>query len=818
MMIEVNQDSFEIRCLVSAEEYFRYESSGYLTLTSSPQNDNNSAEVSNVEDLKWYDSISYAKAEGMTIPSGTSGRDPHGLLTHISKPKLIRILHKAASVNHHGEMQIETWTDSRNMFWIITMKKIADIFASGLDSLCFQYQICDATHLRRSHDRLARVEAFSKGGYFEVNFQTGYAWGNEKALDYLNCEAGYIVQSLQNLEQLIDKGYALQYRKAMHNLQEFDTPVNLFCKLALPNGYHRSCQLKLEVYERSQHGVLYVGGFFEVENDDLLNEYNRLIALVDESPLALLETTLDGALLWGNDAYLKLLGYKFEELAGMGWVRCWKSVPELDAQVESYKTALLDGGVYERKMQIKGGYGKDIIIKYRMSKASLNPTSCYGFMVDVTQEQEMEEQLTKRNQELELALQQCERASRARSNFFTSASHEIRTPLNGILGNACLLKDTGLNEDQQELVKEIVESSGYLAELLGDILELAKIESDIDTRGHGHVVINETRFDLVALFESIVRMFRINLHKDMELSASCVFASDQSQPLQYLFLISDESKLRQIIVNLLSNALKFTDAGKIALKAIVTEVVTETEKKYSLSLTVTDTGLGMDEDLINRVLVDASDNANTSAQMDLSREEQTVGLGLVVCQKIVARLGGQMDVESKYGKGSKVSCQIPVRLCEAQRIITARQSQSDKEQIDNTSVLVVEDNMVNMRLITKMLQKSGYKYDMAYDGESALQLAKSKRYDLVLLDIGLPGISGMEVARSIHVNLPYQLFQRPYIIACTANCMSGDKEAILQSGIDDFIAKPFVKYELDLVLSKYHDKSSLKSLGLENQF
>lgn len=95
---------------------------------------------------------------------------------------------------------------------------------------------------------------------------------------------------------------------------------------------------------------MYVGGFFEVENDDLLNEYNRLIALVDESPLALLETTLDGALLWGNEAYLKLLGYKFEELAGMGWVRCWKSVPELDAQVESYKTALLDGGIYERKM------------------------------------------------------------------------------------------------------------------------------------------------------------------------------------------------------------------------------------------------------------------------------------------------------------------------------------------------------------------------------------------------------------------------------------------------------------------------------------
>lgn len=375
------------------------------------------------------------------------------------------------------------------------------------------------------------------------------------------------------------------------------------------------------------------------------------------------------------------------------------------------------------------------------------------------------ERQAKTNEELVIARDQALAASRAKSEFLANMSHEIRTPLNGVLGMASLLEDLELDLDAREMVDTISSSGETLLRVIDEVLDLAKIEA-------GRMEIERASADLANLVQDVVALYRGHaLSKRIDLSARL---PESPAPL----VLADPLRLRQVLSNLVSNAVKFTEQGRV-------EVALDWEREpagIAVRLTVKDTGVGIPEDRLERIF-DSFSQADGSIQ----RRYGGTGLGLTIAQKIVSLMDGRLSVVSRAGVGTTFTVNLILEPGRASMSVEG----TETEEIDlGLRVLVAEDNKVNVLVVRRLLERCGCQVDVAEDGLRAIAMTSSRSYDLVLMDLQMPYCDGLEATRRIRETEAREGRPRLSIVALTANAMESDRLASAAAGMDGFIAKP----------------------------
>jgi signal transduction histidine kinase len=371
--------------------------------------------------------------------------------------------------------------------------------------------------------------------------------------------------------------------------------------------------------------------------------------------------------------------------------------------------------------------------------------------------------LQENNNELQIAKDKAEKASQARAEFLSTVSHELRTPLNAINGITHLLIEENPKNSQLQYLTSLKFSGDYLLNFINDILEINRVESE-------KIEIESINLNVKQLLDDLHQSFLDVASKN---SNQFILHVDPNIPDN---LIGDPTKLSQIFINLINNALKFTSHGKVAVSA---SVVNTKEDITSILFEISDTGIGIPKDKQANIFESFSQGS-----IEINRKYGGTGLGLAIVKKLVSLIGGEIHLESTEGIGSKFSFVIDFRLGEQMYI--EQKNQYDDAVFHNKKILIVEDNKINQMITKKMLENKQMQCEITESGEDAVQLARTKTYHLILMDVHLPGINGTEATKEIRA-----FNQTIPIIALTAISLNENREMLLSFGMTDVITKPF---------------------------
>jgi signal transduction histidine kinase len=403
-----------------------------------------------------------------------------------------------------------------------------------------------------------------------------------------------------------------------------------------------------------------------------------------------------------------------------------------------------------------------------------------NFLDLYSQKQELKDllnQLEENNKELEIQKEKAEEATRVKAMFLANMSHEIRTPLNGILGISKILEESGLDESQKELADIITTSGENLLNIINDILDFSKIES-------GQIQLENIEFSLSKIIDTIVKLLKFHADKkNIQLSVDI----DKNIPNN---LKGDPYRLNQILTNLVNNAIKFTEKGSVK---IVVEPVNKSDDKVELLFKVIDTGIGISELGIQKLFKEFSQTETST-----TRKYGGTGLGLAICKNLISLMDGEIGVNSKVKKGSEFWFKLKFNYMEKQK----KEKQTANIEIPkDVKILYAEDNPVNQRVTQLLLKKMGVKCDIAANGEKAVEMYQEKDYELILMDMQMPVLDGVESAKKIReIELNNKSEKPVFIVAVTANSFSEDKQKCFEAGMNDFISKPFKESELKKII------------------
>lgn len=383
--------------------------------------------------------------------------------------------------------------------------------------------------------------------------------------------------------------------------------------------------------------------------------------------------------------------------------------------------------------------------------------------------------------ELSHARSRAERAERVKSEFLATMSHEIRTPMTGVMGFADILLEQDLPAPSKSMVKKIKESTRILLRIINGILDISKLEA-------GKMEVENLDFHMPALLGDVISLFEGSGRAPLEFSL--VLTDDFPEAVN-----TDPTRVRQILINLVGNAVKFTKAGRISVEGGLTRTA---NGEPAMRIAVRDTGIGIADDAVDKLFVDFS-----QADFSISRRFEGSGLGLAICKRLVELLGGEIGVESELGKGSTFWFTLPHIAATSQvSPLTETSSVPEKELLTlrTLKILVAEDNEINQMIIAKLLEAFGHDFEMVENGAAAVKAHETREFDLILMDVRMPEVSGPEATRIIR-RMAGNKGQIP-IVALTADAMTENRVGYFDAGMNEVATKPIDRAELAAAINR----------------
>jgi PAS domain S-box-containing protein len=619
--------------------------------------------------------------------------------------------------------------------------------------------------LSESEERFSLAVKAAGGGLWDLEPQTGKTWYSERFKELLGYSGDESEDSFPGWENSLHPDERDAITAKLQNHLDKHAPFNEVCRLRCKSGEYRWYRtMGQALWDNNGQAYRMAGSIVDITEGRIAQDQVRKLSQATEnSPASVVITGKDGTIEYVNPTFCEVTGYSAEEAIGNN-PRVLKSGDLPESFYKNMWQTILSGTTWRGDFINRKKNGEEFWESASISPIKNNEGEITHFVAvkqDITERKHMEKELIQ-------AKQAADEANKAKGDFLANMSHEIRTPMNAVIGMAHLALKTDLSPKQRDYLKKIQSSANALLGIINDILDFSKIEA-------GKMDIETVDFNLEDVMENLANLVTVKAQEKEDLEV--LFNTHWEVPR---FLVGDPLRLGQVLINLSNNAVKFTDSGEIVVSS---ELLEQNEDRITLKFSVRDTGIGLTEEQAGKLF-----QSFTQADTSTTRKYGGTGLGLAISKKLVNMMGGEIWVESEYGRGTTFNFTADFGLGKER----AKKRFAPSTDLRGTKVLVVDDNATSRKILKDMLESFTFEVTVAASGQEGItelkNAEKDQPFELVVMDWKMPEMDGIEASRRIKSHSG--LTKIPAIILVTAYGREEVMQQAEQVGLDGFLLKP----------------------------